>query len=98
MVKKLKMLYISDHMIWFKCYQHVVQVRTVPNNVGRTLDFRGQHLHGKVVMANLLQKLILPIGSFYVTIIDAHIGCLKSLHTLFDKYLATSWRNVNQIV
>ena len=34
-------------------------------------------------MANLLQKLI--FRSFYLTIADAVIGSLKSLH--FDKYL-----------
>ena len=36
-------------------------------------------------MTNLLQKLIFRV--FYVTIADADIGSLKSLHTLFDKYL-----------
>ena len=35
-------------------------------------------------MANLLQKID---RAFYVTIADADIGSLKSLHTLFDKYL-----------
>ena len=28
-----------------------------------------------------------PIGHFFVTIADADIESLKSLHTLFDKYL-----------
>ena len=37
-------------------------------------------------MADLLQKLISD-QAFYVTIADADIGSLKSLHTLFDKYL-----------
>ena len=37
-------------------------------------------------MANLLQILISDLA-FYVTIADADIGSLKSLHTLFDKYL-----------
>ena len=37
-------------------------------------------------MANLLQKLIFRLV-IYVTIADADIGSLKSLHTLFDKYL-----------
>ena len=37
-------------------------------------------------MANLLQKLIFD-WTFYVTIADADIGSLKSLHTLFDTYL-----------
>ena len=37
-------------------------------------------------MANLLQKLIFRSG-IYVTIDGADIGSLKSLHTLFDKYL-----------
>ena len=35
-------------------------------------------------MANLPQKLI---WAFYVTIADADIGSLKSLHALFGKYL-----------
>ena len=29
----------------------------------------------------------LPHQAFYVTITDADIGSIKSLHTLFDKYL-----------
>ena len=29
---------------------------------------------------------------------DADIGSLKSLYTLFDKYLATCWWNLNKIV
>ena len=37
-------------------------------------------------MANFLQKLISD-GTFYVTITDADIESLKSLHTLFDMYL-----------
>ena len=36
-------------------------------------------------MASLLQKLVLD-QAFYVTITDADIGSLKSLHKLFDKY------------
>ena len=38
-------------------------------------------------MANLLPKLLFPIFAFYFTITDADIESLKSLHTLFDKYL-----------
>ena len=39
-------------------------------------------------MANLLQKLIFRLDIlFYVTFSDTDIGSLKSLHTLFDKYL-----------
>ena len=38
-----------------------------------------------MLMANLLH--FFPDGAFYVTIADADIGSLKSLHTLFDKYL-----------
>ena len=37
-------------------------------------------------MANLLQKRFSD-RTFYVTITDADIGSLKSLNTLFDKYL-----------
>ena len=32
-------------------------------------------------------KIDFPIGHFYVTITDADIGSLKSLHTLFDENL-----------
>ena len=33
-------------------------------------------------------KIDFPVDrAFYVTIADAEIGSLKSLHTLFDKYL-----------
>ena len=38
-------------------------------------------------MANLLQNLIFRYRVVYVTIADADIRSLKSLHTLFDKYL-----------
>ena len=39
-------------------------------------------------MANLLQILIFRLGiNFYITTDYADIGSLKSLHTLFDKYL-----------
>ena len=37
-------------------------------------------------MAILMQNLIFRLV-FYVTIADADIGSLKSLHTLFDMYL-----------
>ena len=37
-------------------------------------------------MTNLLQKMIFR-SDIYVTITDAVIRSLKSLHTLFDKYL-----------
>ena len=35
---------------------------------------------------------------FYVNIVDADIGSLKSLHTLFDKYLDHMLVNLNKIV
>ena len=38
-------------------------------------------------MANLLQKIGFSDLAFNDTIADAAIGSLKSLHTLFDKYL-----------
>ena len=41
---------------------------------------------GKVLTANLLQKCIFPSGILCYHF-DADIGSLKSLHTLFDKYL-----------
>ena len=41
---------------------------------------------GNVLMANLPLKLFSDRG-FYVTIADADIESLKSLYTLFDKYL-----------
>ena len=56
---------------------------------GETLDFQCQHLqrqHGKVLMANFLQKLIFH-RTFYVTITDADIESIKFLPKLFDKYL-----------
>ena len=51
--------------------------------------FQCQHLqkqHGRVLMANLLQRL-LSDRVFYVTITDTDIGSLKFFHTLFDNYL-----------
>ena len=38
------------------------------------------------IMGTFTAKNDFPIG-YYVTIADADIGGLKSLHTLFDKYL-----------
>ena len=35
----------------------------------------------------ILQNLIFRLGILYYHIADADIGSLKSLHTLFDKYL-----------
>ena len=51
---------------------------------GETLDFKFKHLQ-RVLMANLLQKF--SDRAFYVTIDNTAIGSLKSLHTLFVKYL-----------
>ena len=55
---------------------------------GETLDFQCQHLqqyYGRVLMANLLQKLI--FDAFYVTITDTDNGSPKFFHTLFDNCL-----------
>ena len=49
-------------------------------------------------------KIDFPIGYFigyrvfYITIANADIGSLKSLHTLFDKDWTTCWWNFNKIV
>ena len=43
-------------------------------------------LSRKMLMANLLQKLIFA-RIFNITIADVDIRNLKSLHTLFDRYL-----------
>ena len=43
--------------------------------------------HRRVLTTNSLQKLNFRSNILYVTIADADIGSLKSLHTLFDKYL-----------
>ena len=50
----------------------------------------------KILTANLLQKMI-SVRVFYITIADAGIGSLKSLHTLFDKYLDHMRWNLNKI-
>ena len=42
---------------------------------------------GKIFNGKFTAKIDFPIGYFYITIADADIGSLKSLHTLFDKYL-----------
>ena len=77
--QKLKIL-CSFTSLWYKHFSR---------NVWR--DFRLSMsalatVAGKVLTANLLQKLIFRSG-IYVTISDADIESLKSLHTLFDKYL-----------
>ena len=38
-------------------------------------------------MANFTVKVDFSDRAFYVTIADVDIGSLKTLHTLFDKYL-----------
>ena len=47
---------------------------------------------------NLPHELIFFGRVFNVTITDADIGTLKSLHTLFDNYLDTCWWNLDKIV
>ena len=51
---------------------------------GETLDFQCQHKYpiGKSIFA-----VNLPLKLFPVTVANAGIGSLKSLHTLFDKHL-----------
>ena len=85
--------YISAHTIGFKFRQHVVQIRTVSNNVyGATLDFQCQHLqqyHGSFY-GKFTAKIDFPIGYFnniMFAITESDFWSLKSLHTLFDKYL-----------
>ena len=61
---------------------------------GEILDFQCQHTQRwqrRVILANLLQKLIFCDREFYVTIAEADIDSLKSLNTLFDKYSTTCW-------
>ena len=52
---------------------------------------------GKSLTANLLQKMI-PDRIFYITVVDADIRGLQSLHTLFDKYLDHMLVKLNKIV
>ena len=49
---------------------------------GETLDFQCQHKQRQIYCKNWFSDRI-----FYVTIDDVDIGSLKSLHSLFDKYL-----------
>ena len=62
---------------------------------GKTFDLRCQNLqrqHGRVSMANLLQKLI---RSGILCYHYPDIGSLKLLHTLFDMYLDHMLVNLN---
>ena len=87
-VKKLKISCSLDHTILFKFHKHKVQTFFF-RNIWR--DFRlpmsalatvaRKNFNGK-----FLQKLIFRSGILCYTCADAH-GSLKSLHTLFDKYL-----------
>ena len=43
--------------------------------------------NGCIFKGTFTAKIDFPIGYFRFTITDADIGSLKSLHTLFDKYL-----------
>ena len=49
---------------------------------GETLDFQCQQWQQQIYCKNWFSDWL-----FYVTIADADIGSLKSMHTLFDKYL-----------
>ena len=42
---------------------------------------------GRIFNGKFTTKIQFSDRVFYVTIADAEIGSLKSLHTLFDKYL-----------
>ena len=45
-----------------------------------------RNVAGKILPVNILQKWIFR-STFYITITDADIASLKSLHLLFHKYL-----------
>ena len=66
----------------------------VSNNVWKTSDLRCQHLQKwyekiqiLILFSNLMEKSWFSNRIFYVIITNADIESLKSLHTLFDKYL-----------
>ena len=87
-VKKLKISCNFDHTILFKFHWHVVQ--TFSRNVWRDFALTMSALAavaGKSFNGKFNEKIDFPIGYFYVTLADADIGSLKSLHTLFGKYL-----------
>ena len=44
-------------------------------------------VEGKSFEGKFIAEIDFPIGYFMLPVADADIGGLKSLHTLFDKYL-----------
>ena len=65
---------------------------------GDTFDFQSQHQQWYHKMSDrkisILRKF--AVNTFYVK--QADIGSLKSLHTLFDKYLGHIWVKFEQNV
>ena len=87
-VKKLKISGSLDHMIlfiftriWYKHFSKNVwrdlrlQMSALPTAVGKRIDSKF------TIRIDFFDRV------FYIIIADADIGSLKSLHTLFDKYL-----------
>ena len=66
---------------------------------GETLDFQDLSDFRLVSISNANYcKQTISDRVFYVTIADADVGSLKSLHTIFDKYLDHMLVNLNKIV
>ena len=87
-VKKLKILYSLDNTILFKFHQHVIHIlikecmeRLYTSNVSISNGNMKYPLGKSIFAVNL------PLKLFPTTIANVDIGSLKSLHSLFDKYL-----------
>ena len=88
LIKKLKISWSLAHTILFKFHLNVVQtfLRNVLREFRLPMSALGT-VAGKSFNCKFTAKMDFPIGYFTATIADADIGSLKSLHTLFHKYL-----------
>ena len=77
------------------CGPNTYQIR-----YGETLDFQCQHQQWniKYPIGKSIFTVNLPLKLFPATVVNADIGSLKSLHTLFTSIWTTCWWNLNKIV
>ena len=88
LVKNLKISCHLDHTILFKFHQHEVQtfLKECMERL-KTFDVSISNGSRETFERQIYCENLFSDRVFYVTIADADIWSLKSLHTLFDKYL-----------
>ena len=95
--KKLKILCSLNHTILFKFHKHMVQI-FLKECMERLSMSALATVARKSFNGKFTAKIKFSDRVVHVTIADADIGSLKSLHTLFDKYLDHMLVKFEQIV